>query len=142
MPDLSSGVRALGDCLVALEFLRTEWPGMAEQGRGHFLALNCRPIDHDEWAGAEQLSLYRGLLSVRTPVPVWVIQGAGQQVETWGFPGDPPIFTEYLPNQFSWMVEIFLGRREAQARFPADSGLQFSAPLRTLCETGGPDSGI
>jgi hypothetical protein len=138
VPDLSSGVPALGDCLVALEFFRTWWPLMVEERYGTFLAINCRDINRDEWTSAEQLSLHRGLLSVRAPVPVWIIQNAGQQVENWGLPGDRPIFTEYLPDQFTWMDEAFLDQRGMQARFPADSGLQFSTALRTVCEASGP----
>jgi hypothetical protein len=138
MPNLTSGTPALVDCLVAVEFLRTEWPGMVDERRGRFLAVDLRDINLDQWTNAAQLSLHRGLLSVRTPVPVWIIQSAGQQVETWDLPADPPIFTEYLSSQFTWMVEIFLGREEQQARFPADSGLSFSAALRAVCEAGGP----
>jgi hypothetical protein len=139
LPDLSSGVHALDDCLVALEFLRTEWPAMVEEGRGRFLAANCRDITREQWAGAEQLSLHRGLISIRAPVPVWILQRGGQQIESWGLPGDRPIFTEYLPNQFSWMMEIFLDRGGQQAQFPADSGLWVSAALQAVCQAGGPE---
>jgi hypothetical protein len=139
MPNLTSGAPALADCLVAVEFLRTEWPGMVDERRGRFLALSLRDINRDQWTNAAQLSLHRGLLSVRTPVPVWIIQSAGQRVETWGLPADHPIFTEYLSDQFAWMLEISLGREEQQARFPDDSGLAFSAALRAVCEAGGPE---
>jgi len=138
LPEFSSGAHALSDCLVAREFFRTEWQVIATETRGRFLMINCREIERDQWLHAEQLSLHRGLLSFRTPVPVWIIQAARQDVERWGLPGDHPIFTEYLPDQFSWMLEIFLDRAEAQARFPADSGLWFSPALRAICEAGGP----
>lgn len=138
LPEFSSGTHALSDCLVAREFFRTEWEGIAAETRGRFLMVSCRQIDRDQWIHAEQLSLHRGLLSFRTPVPVWIIQEARQEVERWGLPGDHPIFTEYLPDQFSWMFEIFFDRAGAQARFPADSGLWFSPALRSVCEAGGP----
>jgi hypothetical protein len=141
LPDLSEGVHALNDCLVALEFLRTEWPTMVEAERGRYLAVNCREITRDQWAGAEQLSLHRGLVSVRAPVPIWILQTDGQQVESWGLPGDRPIFTETLPNQFSWMVEISLDRGGQQAQFPADSGLRLSTALQeTITERNPPTS--
>jgi hypothetical protein len=135
VPDLSSGEPALGDVLVALEFLRTEWPILVDQS-GRLLALNCRGLSRETFAGDEQLSLHRGLLAIRLPVPLWVIQTAGQAVETWGLPGDPPIFTEHTPNQFSWMMEIFVERSVMQARYAQDSGLELSTALQRLCREG------
>jgi hypothetical protein len=111
---------------------------MIEEGRGRFLAINCRDINRDQWMSAEQLSLHRGLLAVRSPVPIWIIQGATQEVDSWGLPGDRPIFTEYLSNQFAWMLESYYDWSETVASLPADSGLQFSTALQTICEAGGP----
>ena len=136
VPDLSSGEPALGDVLVALEFLRTEWPILVDQRQGRLLAVNCRGLSRETFAGDDRLSVHRGLLAIRLPVPIWVIQTAGQEVETWGLPGDPPIFTEHVPNQFSWMMEIFVERSVMQARYPQDSSLELSSTLRLLCRQG------
>jgi hypothetical protein len=137
VPDLSSGKPAIGDLLVAFEWLRTEWPLLVESRRGRFLAVSCRELSPEQWAVDERLSLQRGLLAIRTPVPIWIIQQAGQGVENWGLPGaDHPIFTEHVSSQFSWMQEAFLDRQEMQARFPVNSGLEFSATLEQRCREG------
>jgi hypothetical protein len=137
VPDLSTGAADLGDVLVAYEFLRTEWPLLRGQRLGRFLAVSVRDLTRERWARDECLSLQRGLLSVRTPVPVLIIQHAGQGVEGWPMPGDHPIFTEHFPQQFSWMMESSLDRREAQSLFAANSGLVLSAAVRQRCHAGG-----
>jgi hypothetical protein len=137
VPDMSNGRPALGDLLVAFEWLRTEWPLIVAEGLDRFLAVSCRGLFPEQWAVDERLSLQRGLLAIRTPVPTWIIQQAGQAVENWGLPAtDHPIFTEHEPFQFSWMQEAFLDRREMQARFPVNSGLEFSATLEQRCREG------
>ncbi|WP_214413399.1 hypothetical protein [Sphaerisporangium fuscum] len=137
MPDLGDGAAALEDVLVAYEFLRTEWPCRAAGRRGAVLAIDCRPLSGERWTPDETLSLHRGLLAVRTPVPVWLIQSAGQEVERWPVAGDPPIFTEHVPGQFSWMRETALGRDEARSLFPTVSGLDLSPALRDRCARHG-----
>ena len=55
------------------------------------------------------MSLLRGLAVLRTgEQALWLIQRPDQRVETWGIPGDPPIFTEYDQRQFGWMSEATL----------------------------------
>jgi hypothetical protein len=136
MPDLSTGTPAIGDAFVALEFMRTEWVVDVEQRRGRFLLVDCRGLSRDSLQEDERLSLHRGLLAVRFPVPLWIIQSAGQRIEDWGLPHDRPIFTEHFEDQFSWMVEIFVDWREAQSRFPEESGLVLSPPTERLCREG------
>jgi len=136
VPDLSSGTPGLGDIMVALEFLRTEWPVLVDEGGGRLLALNCRPLTEESFATAEELSLHRGLLAIRLPVPLWAIQTAGQAVESWGLPGDPPIFTEHSSNQFSWMMEAFVERSGMHARYAEDSGLELAPALQRLLRDG------
>ena len=47
-------------------------------------------------------------------------------------PGDRPILTEHVDAQFGWLMEAWDDPDEAQALYPADSGLAVSAPLRHL----------
>jgi hypothetical protein len=138
IPDMASGERDLGDVLVALEFLRTEWPVVVDEGRGRgrFLALDCRDMSRQELKADARLSLHRGLLDVRLPVPLWVVQTAADEVQEWKLPGDRPIFTEHVDNQFAWMLEFSIDRRAAQTHYPAHSGLQFSSALQTCCRDG------
>jgi hypothetical protein len=136
VPDLSSGAPALRDVLVALEFLRTDWPIMVDAGNGRFLALNCRGLSRELLLEHEAFSLYRGLLTVRLPVPLWIIQSAGQGMENWDLPGDFPIFTEYFERQFSWMMEGFVEPRHVQSHYPENSGLILSPALQQLCQEG------
>lgn len=100
IPDLSTGAFQLGDILVALEWLRTEWPVMVESGSGDFVVLDCKQFIKEVWTEAIELSLHRGLTSIRTSGPLWLLQLAGQDVETWPFVGERPIFTQHLPDQF------------------------------------------
>ena len=136
IPDLSSGAPALRDVLVALEFLRTEWRVATDQGHGRFLALDCRGISREQLIQDARYSLHRGLISLRLPVPLWIIQSAGQGVDGWGLPEDFPIFTEHLEHQFSWMLQISFDRRDAQSNFPRESKLALSPAMQRLCREG------
>ena len=130
VPDLAYGAPALDDVLVAVEFVRTIWPVMVEQGYGRFLAVNCRGLSREEWRADDRLSLQRGLVALRTPVPVWLLQLAGQEVHAWGLPGDHPVLTEHLERQFTWMTEAFPDPQAARAAYPEVCGLKVSTALR------------
>lgn len=65
IPDLSTGTPALGDVLVALEWLRVEWPAMLTQRRGDMIAINCRQLSKEQWEMDERFSLLRGLAAIR-----------------------------------------------------------------------------
>jgi hypothetical protein len=133
IPDLSTGSPALADILLALEWLRGEWPAMVEDKRGQFLMIDCRPMTREAWESAPSLSLMRGLAAVRLNVPLWFVQSAGQDVETWPFVGERPIFTQHVESQFAWMMEIFLPRSAACAEYPQWSGLELSDDVRRRC---------
>ena len=137
IPDMSSGMPRLEDVLVALEWYRVVWPVMVEQGSGDFLVINCQRWTAEQWISDERLSLIRGLAAMRSPVPMWFLQLAGQEVENWPMVGNRPIFTEHVSSQFAWMMEISLGPEEAQERYPSDSGLKFSDELAAMCANGG-----
>jgi hypothetical protein len=132
VPDLTSGTPALDDVLVAVEFLRTRWPVMVDERFGRFLALNLRGLSYDTWTSHPQLSLHRGLVAIRLPVPLWLIQQADQEVSNWRLPGDPPILTEHMDAQFAWMLEMHPDPVDERSRYPADSGLQVSDALREV----------
>jgi hypothetical protein len=126
------------DALTAFEWLRTVWPQMTEIA-GDFLVIDCQGVSRDLWLGAIEVSLARGLASLRAPGPLWFLQDAGQAVETWPLVGDRPIFTQHFPDQFAWMVRGIVPPEEALARYPEDSGLQLSAAILALCApTGAP----
>ena len=78
VPDLSGGTPALRDVLVAFEWLRTEWPAMTKEGRGHFLCIDVRKVSRIAWESNVGLALMRGLAVMRTPAPLWFLQDAGQ----------------------------------------------------------------
>jgi hypothetical protein len=133
IPDLRSGSPSLDDILVAVEFLRTIWPLMVDQGRGRFLVLNLQGLSYQQWKEDPSWSLHRGLASLRgLPVPLWFLQGADQGLSDWGLVGDPPILTEHVDAQFGWMLEAHPDVAEWRARYPDDSGLDVSAALRSL----------
>jgi hypothetical protein len=136
IPDLSTATYDVRDVLVALEWLRTEWPMMVEERRGDFTMINCQELTEELWTQRIELSLLRGLTSVRTPGPIWFLQRAGQTVENWPLVGERPIFTEHVSNQFRWLLEISLDRHDAQSRYPVDSGLELAPELIELCTKG------
>jgi len=139
VPDLRAGAPALGDVLVALEFLRSVWPVMVDQGRGRFLALNLQGLPEARWRQDPAWSLHRGLAALHAlPVPLWFLQRADQGLSDWGLPGDPPILTEHVDAQFDWMLEAHPDAVAWRAAYPDDSGLAFSPALRALHEP--PDS--
>jgi hypothetical protein len=135
IPDLSTGVFRLGDVLVALEWLRTEWPVMVESGSGDFVVLDCKQFTKEVWTEAIELSLHRGLTSIRTSGPLWLLQLAGQDVETWPFIGERPIFTQHLPDQFNWMLQVWFDRQQMRSRYPTDSAMDLSPALVAMCTT-------
>jgi hypothetical protein len=137
MPDMRSGAPALADVLVALEFLRTEWPIVVAEQRVRFLAVDCREVRREAFTNDEEWSLHRGLLALAAPVPVWIIQSAGQHVDEWGLANDRPIFTQHEPHQFGWMWSFHVDRRAAQSRYPENSGLELSPELQRLCLDSG-----
>ncbi len=137
IPDLSTGSPSLGDVLVAVEFLRSIWPVMVDQGRGRFLILNLQGLSQRQWKANPSWSLHRGLAALRgLPVPLWFLQQGDQGLSDWGLPGDPPILTEHVDAQFGWMLEAHPDPTEWRARYPDDSGLDVSASLRALCQPG------
>jgi hypothetical protein len=133
IPDLSFGAPHLEDVLVALEFLRTRWPVMVNEGRGRFLVLNLQGVSKDQWIENPRWSFHRGLIALRgTPVPIWFLQLANQELSSWDLPRDPPILTEHVEAQFGWMIEVYPDAAQWRAQYPRDSGLNISAALLRL----------
>lgn len=137
IPDLSRGTPSLFDILVAFEWYRVEWVAMMEQGIGDLCVIDCQRLALEDWSAHEQVCLLRGLAAIRTTMPLWFLQLAGQEVENWPAVGERPIFTEHVTGQFSWMTKICLERGEAQALYPSASGLEFSKKLASLCRNQG-----
>jgi hypothetical protein len=135
IPDLQTGSPALRDVLVALEWLRVEYPQYVERRRGDYLAVNCQRLSRETWENDEQISLHRGLAGVRQrlPVPLWIIQLAGQDAEFWPLIGEVPIFTEHAAAQFGWMIEASFDRADSQRRYAQDSGLILAPALEAKC---------
>jgi hypothetical protein len=128
-------VPSLGDVLVAMEWLRVEFPQYLKRRRGDYIAINCQLLSREHWENRDEVSLHRGLAAMRSrlAVPVWIIQQADQQVETWPLMGHTPIFTEHVSAQFAWMLEVSFPRRDSQQRYPEDSGLLLAPGLLKLC---------
>jgi len=141
IPDLQSGSPPLRDVLVAMEWLRVEYPQFVERKRGDFMAINCQRLSREVWENSEEVSLHRGLAAMRTrlPVPLWVIQLADQDVEHWPLIGEVPILTEHVLAQFGWMVEASFDRRESQQRYADDSGMILAPALAAKCRGDGPE---
>jgi hypothetical protein len=142
IPDLQTETVSLRDVLVAMEWLRVEWPQFLERRSGDFLAINCQRLTKEIWESREELSLHRGLAAMRRrlPTPLWIIQMSDQDVESWPSLGEVPIFTEHVSAQFAWMWEASFDRNESQQRYPTESGLILSAALEEKCRRAGLES--
>ena len=118
IPDLRAGLTSLRDVLVALEWLQVEFIEHLADKKGDFLVIDCRRLTKKEWEDAEEISMYRGLAAMRArlPIPIWTIQPAGQDVETWPQMGEFPIFTEHTDAQFGWMRQCSFDRQDAQRK--------------------------
>jgi hypothetical protein len=124
VPDLSSGTPALGDVLVALEFLRTEWPIVVQEQRTRFMAINCRGLSRETFADDERLSLHRGLLEIRVPVPVWIIQSAEEHVEQGYAAGPAHLHGARTP---SVLLDVRVLRRPPRSTVPLPRRLRTRA---------------
>ena len=135
IPDLQTGSPSLRDVLVAMEWLRVEYPQFVQRNQGDFLAINCQRLSKEKWTNSEEVSLHRGLAAMRSRllVPLWIIQQADQEVELWPLIGEVPIFTEHAAGQFGWMLEAAFDRSESQRRYPEDSGLTLSPAFAEKC---------
>lgn len=139
IPDLHKGSPSLRDVLVAMEWLRVEYPQFVAQRGYDFLAINCQRFTKTAWENAEEVSLHRGLAAMRErlPVPLWIIQQAGQDIESWPLVGEVPIFTEHAKAQFGWMVETSFDRQESQRKYVEDSRMILAPALEARCRGRG-----
>jgi hypothetical protein len=135
IPDLQTGVPSLRDVLVAMEWLRVEYPQFLDRRRGDFMAINCQRLSQEQWETRDEVSLHRGLAAMRArlPVPLWIIQRADQNVDTWPLMGEVPVFTEHVEAQFGWMLEAAFDRREAQRHYAQASGMLLAPALEEKC---------
>jgi hypothetical protein len=130
IPDLSSGIPAFEDVLVALEWMESLLPILEDASFGGMILIDLRGITQESWEADPALSLARGIAALRQPPkPVWFIQAAGQEIEKWGLlGGDLPIFTQHTENQYDWMWDGTLSP-DWPAYYAARCGLQLSEAL-------------
>lgn len=108
VPDLSDGRLDLMDILAALEWSRTVQRWFIDSGLGDMTCVDVSELTDNDWATAPDISLGRGMLSLRELSPTWIKQEAGQQADLWADFPNYPIFTQYLPGQFSWMLPTYV----------------------------------
>jgi hypothetical protein len=142
VPDLGGGRLNLMDILAALEWSRTVQRWFFDGGLGDMTCVDVSELTSDEWATAPAMSLARGMLTLRGLSPTWIRQAAGQQADLWpGFP-DYPIFTQYLPDQFSWMKPTYV-HPTWRLFYLLNAGFEFSTSLsvqliKQIVEEAGP----
>jgi len=131
--DLSDGLVDETDVLAAFEWHRTILPSVIGNHKyGSFFAIDYRRLTEESWAGEERFMVIRGVNRIRTSVPLWFLQGEGQRVDEWKGMGVNPIFTQYLPGQWDWMLDN-LDTPTWPAEFQKDSKLGFSKKLSAAC---------
>jgi hypothetical protein len=105
LPDLTSTQVGAVDVLAALEWNREIRRWFSQRWNSHRTVIDCRRFDVTGWSRDPRHALKRGMLQLRSEAITFVVQTAGQAVESW--PGmqhnDPPILTVYLPDQHSWI---------------------------------------
>ena len=116
----------------ALEWNRTIAPALIGNGKyGRFFALDYRRIT-PEALGSDEHMVIRGISHVRTCSPVWILQRADQRVDEWPGFGANPIFTQYLDNQWDWMLEQ-LDAVDWPDLYRKESKLVFAPKLSAAC---------
>jgi hypothetical protein len=134
IPDLSQGRPSLADVLPALEWGETVLPLLEEANLGDMTVIDLRGLSKHPWETAPALSMTRGIAAMRSPPrPVWFLQSAGQSVDTWDLPQDHPIFTQYIEEQFAWMMVEGTLSPEWPHAYAERCGLIMSAPLLAKC---------
>ena len=129
VPDLSSGQFDLMDVLAALEWSRTVLRWFIDAGLGDMTCIDVSKLSGNEWATAPDVSLARGLASLQGLTPTWIRQQAGQQADLWPDMPDYPIFTQYFPEQFSWMKATYVDPAW-RLNYLANAGLELSSSLQ------------
>ncbi|WP_447965061.1 hypothetical protein [Nitrospira sp. Ecomares 2.1] len=128
IPDLSGGKYVLADVLAALEWRRTVLTWFLDQGYGDKVLVNISGINAEEWTTLPDMSLARGLLSLYSDSPIWIMQRADQNAHLWPGFREQPIFTRYLEEQFSWIKPVVLNSSWL-LYYLANSGLDIESKL-------------
>lgn len=132
--DLRDGLFEEADVLAAWEWHRTVLPSVIGNNKyGSFFAIDYRGLTEDVWAREERFMVIRGVNRIRTSIPLWFLQGEGQRVDEWKGMGVNPVFTQYVPGQWDWMLEL-LANPAWPTEFQKDSKLRFSEKLSAACE--------
>jgi hypothetical protein len=132
LDDLSDGLVDQPAAFAALEWNRTIAPALIGNGKyGRFFALDYRRITPEALRSDEHMVI-RGISRVRTCSPVWILQRADQRVDEWPGFGVNPIFTQYLDNQWDWMLEQ-LDAVEWPDLYRKESKLVFAPKLSAAC---------
>jgi hypothetical protein len=130
--DLSDGLVDETDVLAAFEWHRTVLPAIIGNYKyGSFFSIDYRGLTEEVWAREERFMVIRGVNRIRTAVPFWY-QSAGQRVDEWKGMGSNPVFTEHVPGQWDWMMDL-LDETAWPAKFQQDCKLRFSEKLSAAC---------
>lgn len=128
IPDLSGGDPRLADVLAALEWQRTLFRWFNDEDYGDKVMVDLSELDRSEWVNHPLASVGRGLLAMRSVVPIWIVQNAGQDAHRWHGFHEHPIFTSYSDAQFPWLKPV---RTDPSwlVKYLADSGLGIGPEL-------------
>lgn len=131
--DLSDGLFDEVDVLAALEWHRTVLPAVIGNNTyGSFFSIDYRGLTEEIWARDARFMVIRGVNRIRTSVPFWFLQGEGQRVDEWRGMGVNPVFTQYVPGQWDWMLQL-LDEPAWPVDFQKECKLRFSEKLSAAC---------
>lgn len=124
VPDLTQAQAGGVDILAALEWNREIRRWFSEHWGSRRTVIDCRRFDVSGWSDDPRHAVKRGMLQLRSEALTFVMQVAGQSVDSWPGLGynDPPILTVHLPDQHSWI----------DASFALPTWVDVYASLRTL----------
>jgi hypothetical protein len=108
LPDLKTGFPDVRDVCAGIEWYRTFLRWFIEEDFGDHVVIDIRGAALETWGTALGYSHLRGLASLNTESPMWILQKAGQNADHWPGLGEWPLFTEHVTSQFDWMMEVFL----------------------------------
>lgn len=110
LPDLTHISCGTLDVLAALEWDREVRRWFSERW-GLRTLIDFREVDSDGWTTDRSHALERGALEFRTrEAMLFLLQNADQAVDAWQGPArsQAPILTQYLDDQFGWLVRCLV----------------------------------
>jgi hypothetical protein len=130
VPDLHNGRYNLADLAAALEWQSVVLKLFIGLKVGDRVIVDVTATTAKDWMSSTAHSVGRGLIALNTFHATWILQNAGQAVDTW-IASDRPIFTQHYEDQFDWLFSVHL-EPQWLLHYLAHSGLNANSELTAV----------